>query len=219
MTDKTAYSGLVRGIASTVAVLGWAFLALQLWLALDTGHANGQPTNLILIDYISFFTILSNLLITLIFTWVAVAPPGPPASVQAAAAAYISIVGIGYNLLLRSLWDPEGLQKVADVMLHDIMPILYLIFWGAFSRRLRSFPWRDASVWLIWPLLYLIYSMVRGQLRGWYPYPFLNPVAYGYPRVISTIIGFLIGFLGTGFVVIALTRLGPVEDSSRIPPG
>jgi hypothetical protein len=215
ITETTAPSAAVRGVISLLALLGWAFLALQLWLALTTGQANGQPAQEILTNYFSYFTILTNLLVTLVFTWVAIAPPGPPAALQAPTAVYIVVVAIGYSLLLRSAWDPEGLQKVADVMLHDIMPLLYVIFWMAFSRRLRAFRWKHAFLWLIWPLIYLLYSMVRGQLTRWYPYPFLDPGDYGYPRVIGTIFAFMLGFLGVSLTVVALTRFGHAENSGR----
>ena len=51
------------------------------------------------------------------------------AMVTLALAAYIAIVGIGYSLLLRHTWDPEGLQKVADILLHDAVPVMFVGCW------------------------------------------------------------------------------------------
>ena len=41
-----------------------------------------------------------------------------------AAREYIAIVGITYSLLLRHMWNPQGTQKIADVLLHDVVPVL-----------------------------------------------------------------------------------------------
>lgn len=215
-SDST-FSVPVRLMAALVAILGWALLALQLWLILSNPLSSTRPASEIVVNFFSFFTILSNLLVAVIFTWWAMAPPGPPATLQAATATYISVVAIGYSLLLRSVWDPDGLQKIADVMLHDIMPLLYAIFWIAFCRQIRSLPWRHAFLWLSVPLVYLVYTMVRGRRMGWYPYHFLNPGMVGYPLVIFSIAGFLIAFLVLGLAVVGLTRTRFLQDSATAP--
>ena len=48
-------------------------------------------------------------------------------------AAYIAIVGIIYRLLLRQLWNPQGMQWVADVILHDVIPVGYVLYWLLFA--------------------------------------------------------------------------------------
>jgi hypothetical protein len=48
--------------------------------------------------------------------------------VQSGAAIYIAIVGIVYSFALRHIWDPQGLQKIADMLLHDSLPVLYVAF-------------------------------------------------------------------------------------------
>ncbi len=61
------------------------------------------------------------------------------------------------------------------------VPLLYVIFWIAFCRRLRALPRNHAYLWLIGPFVYLVYSMVRGHRIGWYPYHFLNPLTRWLP--------------------------------------
>jgi hypothetical protein len=205
---------LARSIASILAVICWGALLLQLWLTLSTGHAIGQSTIRTLTNYFSFFTILNNLFVAIMFTWTALTPHGPPPGLRTAIAVYIAVVGIGYSLLLRHIWDPQGLQKLADILLHDVIPLAYVLFWIVFFRKRTTLPWRSAFVWLIWPLIYLIYSMVRGSIVGWYPYHFLDPAAFGYPRVLSTIAGFIMAFLALGLAAVSLTR----RDSPQAPP-
>jgi hypothetical protein len=52
----------------------------------------------------------------------------------------------------------------------------------------RAIPFRKALVWLVYPLLYLAYSIARGLGVDWYPYPFLDPdhEAQGWDRVAIT---------------------------------
>jgi hypothetical protein len=199
--------------AAIMAYICWGTLILQLWLMLSTGHANGQPTAEILTNYFSFFTILNNLFAAMMFTGTALTPHGPSPGLRTAAAVYIAVVGLGYSLLLRHVWAPQGLQKLADILLHDAIPLAYVLFWLIFFRKRTALPWRSAFVWLIWPLVYLIYSMVRGSSTGWYPYHFLDPRLFSYQRILSTIAGFIIAFLALGLAAVSLTR----RDSPQAP--
>ncbi len=102
----------MRIYAAVGALLGWFALALQLYLMLDAG---APPAMLgAVITYFSFFTILTNFLVALVFTAAHCVQPlrggscfSRP-SVQASTAVYIAIVGIVYQLLLRQLWNPQG---------------------------------------------------------------------------------------------------------------
>jgi hypothetical protein len=54
----------------------------------------------------------------------------------------------------------------------------------------------------------LAYSLLRGPLAHWYPYPFLNAPVLGYGRVGVNSGLVLLCFLGVGAALIALNRLG-----------
>jgi hypothetical protein len=217
MSALRSYSSTARTIAAILAVIGWLLLAFQLWVALTVNDPNGQSSLRMITNFFSYFTILSNLLITVIFSWIAISPPGPSPGLQAATAAYITVVGVGYSLLLRSTWSPQGLQKLLDSAHHDIMPVVYVLFWLIFGRSLRRLPWNSAFTWLIAPLLYLVYTLVRGSLTGWYPYHFLDPRIAGWPHVFIVIAGFLIAFLALGLAAVSLSRPEPIEDSAQVP--
>ena len=193
-----------RTAAAVLALINWGALALQLYLLLAANNAQGIPITLTLTNFFSFFTILSNLLVAVVLTRIILGAEQP--GLEAAAAVYISVVGIGYSLLLRHIWDPQGLQKLADVLLHDVVPLLYVLCWFVFWGRRRALPWKSAFVWLIWPAIYLAYSMVRGSITGWYPYHFLDPAQAGVAPVISVIAIFLLSFTALGFAAVALTR-------------
>ncbi len=193
-----------RVCAAALACIAWGALLLQLGLMLATNSGQGIALFLTLANFFSFFTILSNLLVAAVLTRTAQGTEQP--GLLAAAAVYIAVVGLGYSLLLRHIWDPQGFQKLADVLLHDAVPMLYVLCWLVYWRKQRALPWRYALLWLIWPAVYLTWAMVRGTVTGWYPYPFLDPDQAGWASVISVIAVFLLAFTALGFAAVALTR-------------
>jgi hypothetical protein len=206
-------SPAARSTAAVLALLSWSALILQLYLTLKLNNALGIPLSRTLINFFSFFTVLSNLLIALVHTFTALTSDKPSPNLQAAMATYIAVVASGYSLLLRHIWNPQGLQKVADVLLHDAIPILYVLFWFIFCRKRKALSWSDAFSWLIVPTLYLIYSMVRGSITGWYPYHFLDPAQVSHTSIFIVIISFIVAFIIMGLIVIALTRRNSVDTS------
>jgi hypothetical protein len=193
------------------ALLGWFALLLQLYLMLVQSPAGAMAMVGTVITYFSFFTILTNLLVAVVFT-ATVFSSGTGwgqfflrPSVQAATAAYIAIVGITYSLLLRQLWNPQGLQRVADVILHDVIPVGYVLYWLLFAPR-SELRWKDALGWLVYPAVYAVYVMARGAVSGLYPYPFMDVNVLGYGGVLAHAAVFLLVFLGIGLLVVAVGR-------------
>jgi hypothetical protein len=135
------YAKIARFSAATIALLGCYALLLQLYLVIVTARATGISVATTVVNYFSFFTISTNLFIAMVLTVSLKRTPSKASTfarrptVQSAAAVYIAIVGIVYSLALRNLWAPEGLQKIADVILHDAIPILYLLYWLIFVRK------------------------------------------------------------------------------------
>src|SRR5271154_564872 len=195
-----------RTTAMLLALLAWLTLALRLYLSIADALAKGLDLTPVLIGYCSFFTILSNLLVACVCTWIAFAPDRSNSNLEAAAAVYIAVVGLGYTLLLRHIWYPQGPEKVADVLLHDLIPLLYVLYWFLFRRKRKPLPWSSALVWLIWPGIYLIYSMIRGARIGTYSYPFLDPGHLGYSHVLIMVLVLMAAFVILGVTTITLTR-------------
>jgi len=199
----------MRIYAAVGALLGWFALALQLYLMLAQSPATAMLG--MVITYFSFFTILTNFLTALVFTAVAFHPErgwGPwlrSPSVQAGTAVYIAIVGIVYQLMLRQLWNPQGAQWVADVLLHSILPLGYVLYWLLFAPR-TGLHWKDAVAWLTYPAVYLVYILARGAVSGLYPYPFVDVNVLGYGGVVGRAAILLLVFLGMGLLVVAVGR-------------
>jgi hypothetical protein len=198
----------MRVYAAVGALLGWFALALQLYLMLVRDPAGMLS---VVITYFSFFTILTNFLVALVFTAAALRPRAAwgefllRPSLQASTAVYIAIVGMVYQLLLRHLWNPQGAQWVADVLLHSIIPVGYVLYWWLFAPR-DKLSWKNALGWLVYPGAYLVYTLARGAVSGLYPYPFVDVGTLGYGGVLARAAGLMLVFLGMGLLIVAIAR-------------
>ena len=155
-----------RLLATPVALVAWFALGLQLFLvvrAVPPGDALLPAVG----RFFSYFTVLNNLLVALVATGVILSRSWRKPALEAATAVYIFMVGVLYSLLLRHIWAPTGWQKVADGLLHDVVPVLFVVWW-LFDARTRL-AWRNVALYLLWPLLYLAITLVDGALTGWYP--------------------------------------------------
>ena len=191
-------------------MLAWFALVLQLYLVI-VQSPRGLAMLGEVITYFSFFTILTNLLVALVFTAVAVPPAAgwvqffSSPSVQGGTAVYIAIVGIVYQFLLRQLWNPQGAQLLCDMLLHAVFPLGYVVYWLVFAPR-TGLRWMDAVVWLVYPGVYLVYVLVRGAVSGLYPYPFVDVNVLGYAGVLARAAVLMAVFLGMGFLILAVSR-------------
>jgi hypothetical protein len=192
-----------------VGILAWLGLALQFYLIVWS-PMDGGPGGLVgASQFFGYFTILTNLIVALVLTS-SLLPDRWRASlssptVRAATATYIAMVGIVYSVVLRDLWNPQGAQKWADVILHDAVPVLYVLHWIAFQRT-RTLRWRAPVTWLLFPAGYVVCALLRGVVTGWYPYPFLDASVIGWGRVAIGSIGLLVGFVVLGLLVVAIDR-------------
>ncbi|MBW4652841.1 MAG: Pr6Pr family membrane protein [Kaiparowitsia implicata GSE-PSE-MK54-09C] len=214
----------IRTFTTIAAGVGWFAVVLQFYLSLRLSVANGRGIGWGMFVYFGYFTVLTNILVALALAAPLVAPNAAIArffrrsGVITAIAASITMVGIVYSLVLRQIWNPEGLQLVADRLLHDVMPIVFLIYWWIVVPK-RGVRWADVPRWLVYPIGYLFYALVRGAASGVYPYPFLDVDSLGYgPTLINSFI-MLAGFVAIALLLIGLNWLKPerVPVTERLP--
>lgn len=126
--------------------------------------------------------------------------------IRGAATLYMIITGIVFAVLLAGL---ENAQLTAvpwdNIVLHYIIPIVMVFDWFMDPPKKR-FAMRHALLWLIFPLLYLVYSLVRGAVVNWYPYPFLNPANGGYGQIAITAVAITILGLAVVYIISRLPR-------------
>lgn len=198
MTPRTA--------AALLAALAWAALALQLALSLRLSTANGNGALHGLWVFLAYFTVLSNLLIALLATAGARrSDGGTELRWRGCAVTAIALVGLGYHLLLRNAWNPQGAQWLADMLLHYAVPLAALAWWLAIPPRTRI-PAAAPLLWLAWPAGYFAYALLRGQASGFYPYYFIDVGKLGIARVLLHAGGLLIAFLASAHLLRALAH-------------
>lgn len=199
-----------KAFATGVAWVVWAALLLQLGLSLDLAARRGQGIGGGLVFYFGFFTVLTNLLVAGVLTTLLLAPRSRAGRVAAspqvatALAAAILFVGVAYHVLLRAMFDPDGLRRVAHLSLHYLTPALYLGFWARFVPK-RGLRLAHVPGWCLYPLAYAVYILARGRVTGLYPYPFVDVSRLGYGQVLLHTVGILATFslLGAGLVASA----------------
>ncbi|NUR96894.1 MAG: Pr6Pr family membrane protein [Kribbellaceae bacterium] len=106
--------------------------------------------------------------------------------------------GLVHWFLLRPLLDLSGADLVADRLLHIVVPILVVIGWIAFGPR-RRIDTGDLGRFLVVPLVWFAYTLIRGAIVDWYPYPFVDVNEHGYPTVVLTALA-----IGAVLMVLAL---------------
>lgn len=204
-----------RIVAAIAGLVGWAGLVLQ--LSLIVGNL-GFPLGLW--RFVGFFTILTNVGGAMVATAIALGATSGLGGARARLMAATSIitVGIVYSVALRALWSPTGLQKVADTLLHDAAPLLWLLLWAtARTPRLR---WGEISWALLPPALYAAYALARGAIDGWYAYWFLDPAKQSMPELAASIAVMIAGIAAVAAVLIQLNRwLTAMREREGEPAG
>jgi hypothetical protein len=138
--------------------------------------------------------------------------------VRTAALVGITVTGLVHFVLLRPLLDLQGASWVADKMLHLLVPVLAAVGWLVAGPRPRA-PWRDALTALVWPVAWLVWTLVVGAVSGWYPYPFLDVGAEGAGSVAVTCVGVTVLFLALAGALSWLDRRMPPTPVRETAPG
>ena len=200
-----------RKLCTVIAILGWSGLAIQLELVLFARWMSGANVVGGLVSYFSFFTILTNTLAACVLTSAAGTRTSKGRTfflqpwVSSGIAVSIIVVGAAYSLLLRQLWQPEGLQWLANEILHDVMPVLFALYWW-FCVPKGGLRVSHIGVWMLYPVLYFAYILLRGHLLGVYPYPFIDVEKLGYGQAFINAGGILAGFVAVALAVVAVDR-------------
>ena len=166
-------------------------------------------------EYFSYFTIDSSFINVVVLgvggvlalRWAR--DPELYSAVRMSAVAYAVVTGAVYNVLLRGL-PPTGFVGIQwpNEVMHVWIPIFILLDWILSPGRARL-GWRRILFAVSFPVVWCIYTLVRGAVDGWYPYPFINPTLDGgYPSVVAYIVGLSAFIVALAAALIAISRLG-----------
>jgi hypothetical protein len=159
-----------------------------------------------IINFFSFFTIESNILAAIILIIVGIGTLKQQKSnpqfafIRGAATLYMTMTGIIYALLLSG--NEVALQTTVpwvNIVLHYLFPVVVLLDWILFPPKFHL-PFKKALLWLVFPGAYFVYSLIRGSIVDWYPYPFLNP-SNGWGNLIITCVFIAIGVVGLAWLL------------------
>ena len=195
-----------------IAIVAWLALILQLNINIKNTETNGLTLLVATWNFFSYFTVLTNLLIALCLSFILLSPSSSPGrffskpTTIAAIALYIFIVGLTYNTILRFIWEPKGLQRWVDEALHVVIPLLFVIYWLLFVPT-GTLKWTHPFRWLIYPGVYLVYALLRGEYSGFHAYPFINTAELGYNRVLLNSGGLMLVFIIAGFLFVGIDKI------------
>jgi hypothetical protein len=190
--------------AALVALICWAGLAIQFAATFSNQH--DVVTTLWIL--LRFFTVLTNVALAIIMTWVAIGRR-ISAFLLGGITLAILLVGVVYMTLLRGLLDLSGGALLADTLLHKVSPIAMALWWLLFAPRAklkRSEPiW-----WAAYPLAYFVYALIRGHYEGKYPYPFMDLGKLGPVQTAINAGGIALAFIIAGFALVWIDSWRPI---------
>jgi hypothetical protein len=167
-------------------------------LVAERGGLPAIPTRVI--RFLSYFTIQSNILVAVTGIWLVWDVSGTNRFWQVLrqdALVGITITGVIYVTLLRPLVDLHGVARLTDIAFHYVAPIGALVGWVLFGPRGRISD-RVLAWSLIWPALYIGYTLAHGAAGSWYPYPFIDVGTLGYAVALRNGLGITVLILGVG---------------------
>jgi hypothetical protein len=197
----------MKKLGLLIALIAWFAVIAQYNLMIENRVANILETT---IRFFSFFTIITNTIVAIYFTSITFEKKNvsvtsvSKSNTLTAITVYITLVGLIYQIILRHLWQPTGLQRIVDELLHTLIPIMVILFWCLYEDKTAP-KYKHIMIWLIYPLIYLSYILIRGNFSDFYTYPFVNVTHLGLQNVLinSAFLIVLFAVLSSVFIRIA----------------
>lgn len=160
--------------------------------------------------FFSYFTVLSNILMTSFFIFLGITKfqklTTPLAWLHGAAVLYMSMTGVIYWTVLVNQHS-LSIDPWINLTLHGIMPIASFLSWLLFPLK-NKIKYAYAIQWLSLPLIFALFTLMRGSYTNWYPYFFLNPnIESGYLKVTLNILMILLSSYTGGLILIWLNKI------------
>ena len=169
-------------------------------------------------EYFSYFTIQTTLMHMVVLSVGGVFALRHPldtpllTAVRMCMVTYATVTGTVYAVLLRGI-PQEGFIGIQwpNEVIHVYLPLVVAADWLLAPGR-RRLPWRRLWTAVAYPLAWVGFTLVRGSLTGWFPYPFLQPgQPGGWPSVGGYIVGIAAFVVAVGSVAILISRSEPAS--------
>jgi hypothetical protein len=160
------------------------------------------------------FTYQANVLAAAYYAWTLVSPRADARTgLRGAVVLYVVVAGVIWNLFLteRSMgYTP------ANVLLHVVVPLLAITDWLLIGRGEGAVRWWQPFAWLVYPAAYAGLALaVLNHAGRRAPYYFLDPGSVGIAAVVVNTSILALGFLGLGYLLLAMARGRRLTDSRR----
>lgn len=228
-TEPGRTARIAFGITALIAAVGFAVNLVIVSLATypptatepsQLGFDNPEGVAGLLprvIDFLSYFTILSNIVVIVVLglLWAGrLRPTAMGGTLRMDSLIMITVTGLVFAIVLAPSAELQGLQYLTNTIEHYITPVLTVLTFLIWGPR-RWFSVRTVFTALVIPLLWLAYTFVRGAVIGAYPYGFLDAATLGYPRALANVAGVLVLGIVLGFAFLGLDRLLSRRSTTR----
>jgi hypothetical protein len=175
--SKHRVAQLWFGATFAIAAFSLCLQFVQDWLGVWDDPGTVRPSHTVRVwRFFSYFTTQANLLVVATSLSLARRADRDGSGWRVArldALSGITITALVHWFLLHPLDDFRGLLWASDTLVHIIVPVLVVLGWLIFGPR-RRISLRVVGLGLIWPLAWLVYTLIVGWITGWYPYFFLD---------------------------------------------
>lgn len=130
-------------------------------------------------------------------------------AIRASVFSYAIVTAVVYNLLLRDVPNADGYIGPVwpNEALHVWIPVYIAVDWMLTPGRVRI-AWSALWLAISFPLIWVGITMLRGELTGWHPYPFLEPNGVnGITGVVTYVIGISVFIIMMAIIAIIINRV------------
>ncbi len=149
-----------------------------------------------------YFTIWTNFAAGVIFTLVAL-NQRVDRRVTFSLATAIAVVALVYHALLASYHHPAGLDILTNLAFHTVIPAATIAWWLAVTRRF-GFAWGALPFAMIFPVIYTAFSLIYGEMTGFYPYFFTDKSTLSWGQLLVNIAGLALFFVVIGALLMTV---------------
>jgi hypothetical protein len=183
------------GATAACVVAGVVISAIT---AANNAHGHFHPAAARAANAFAFFTVQSNILIGVAALLLAVRSGRSStafAVLRLSGLVAITITVIVFHAVLAQTLDLKSWDAVGNELVHTVVPVMAVVGWllvgprGLFSKRV-------AWLSLIFPVCWLAFTLIRGAIAHWYPYPFIDVTQLGYGRAAVNCVWLAVLMLG-----------------------
>ncbi len=118
---------------------------------------------------------------------------------------YITVTFVIFALLLSIFYQPTGFEAFMNLVVHYIVPIAFIIDWLLTEKDIK-YKWTYLLYFMAYPLCYLVFSQIYGDITRNYLYYFLDISTLGGLAFALYVIFLIAFFIAVGSLYIAINR-------------